>query len=106
MASRKKPGELGSLRLRDDWDPSKSAFQEDDGKPLSASGSGDDVDFDPVQARREQKMQALGREIVSTLYMLIRNTKIHAPDNAIFLKPIDTLREALNRVVASERMVN
>lgn len=63
-------------------------------------------DLDPTRVRRGQKVQALGREIVSTLYMLVRNVKIHAPDNSIFLKPIDTLREAMNRVVASERNLN
>ncbi|MEL6190175.1 MAG: hypothetical protein AAFU79_36595, partial [Myxococcota bacterium] len=56
--------------------------------------------------RRGLKSQALGRKMVDTLYMLVRNVKIHAPDNAIFLKPIDTLREAMNGVVASERHLN
>lgn len=97
----------GSMRLRDDWDPSKSAFQEDDGKFDRAASTGSLSDeLDPTQLRREQKLQALGKQIVSTLYMLIRNVKIHQPDNAIFLKPIDTLREAMNRVIASERNIN
>lgn len=67
-----------------------------------------DVDgtLDPAKIRRGAKTQAFGRQIVSTLYMLVRNVKIHAPDNAIFLKPIDTLREAMNRVVATERYLN
>jgi len=99
--------DAGTMRLRDDWDPTKSAFQEDDGKfdGRAASGASSD-ELDPTQLRREQKLQALGKQIVSTLYMLIRNVKIHQPDNAIFLKPIDTLREAMNRVIASERNIN
>ena len=62
--------------------------------------------LDPTQARREQKVQALGKTIVLTLFMLVRNVKIHAPDNAIFLKPIDTLREAMNRALALDRSLN
>ena len=34
--------------------------------------------------RRDALLQMHGQKIVSTLYMLIRNVKIHAP-NAIFL---------------------
>lgn len=95
-----------SMRLRDEWDPSKSAFQDDDGKYDGRPSSSVSDELDPTQLRREQKLQALGKQIVSTLYMLIRNVKIHQPDNAIFLKPIDTLREAMNRVIASERNIN
>lgn len=92
------------MRLRDDWDPSKSAIGADDGSPIGGSGPVDEVD--PGQLRRDQKLQALGKQIVSTLYMLIRNVKIHQPDNAIFLKPIDTIREAMNTVIASEKNIN
>jgi HD-GYP domain-containing protein (c-di-GMP phosphodiesterase class II) len=63
-------------------------------------------DLDPGKVRREQKLQHLGKQIVSTLYMLVRNVKIHAPDNAIFLKPIETLREAMNSVVAQDKHIN
>lgn len=62
--------------------------------------------LDEGKLRRGAKTQVLGRQLVSTLYMLIRNVKIHAPDNAIFLKPIETLREAMNRVVAQDRYLN
>lgn len=98
---------LGSLRLKDNYAPSDgSAFQEDDGKFDSLEGFEEGGDLDSAMVRRGLKTQALGRQIVNTLYMLIRNVKIHAPDNAIFLKPIDTLRETMNRVVASERHLN
>jgi HD-GYP domain-containing protein (c-di-GMP phosphodiesterase class II) len=63
-------------------------------------------EIDPGKVRREQKLQNLGKQIVSTLYMLVRNVKIHAPDNAIFLKPIETLREAMNSVVALDKNIN
>ncbi|NJK88930.1 MAG: hypothetical protein HC923_05665 [Myxococcales bacterium] len=56
--------------------------------------------------RREQRLQAWGRQMVSTLYMLIRNVKIHSPENAVFLKPIEQLTESVNNVVAMERRLN
>ena len=63
-------------------------------------------DEDKFRARRDAKLQNLGKQIVSTLYMLIRNVKIHAPENAIFLKPIEQLRETMNVIVSSEKMLN
>ena len=56
--------------------------------------------------RREHRIQAFGKQIVSTLYMLIRNVKLHAPDNQIFLKPIDTLRTEMNNVLSLDRQLN
>jgi HD-GYP domain-containing protein (c-di-GMP phosphodiesterase class II) len=56
--------------------------------------------------RADQKLQTLGRQVVATLYMLVRNVKIHSPDNAIFLKPIEQLRETINTVVASDKQLN
>lgn len=95
----------GSMRLKDDWNPNDSAFQDDDGKYDGRPVAGEEGP-DPLKLRRELKLQSLGKQIASTLYMLVRNVKIHAPDNAIFLKPIDTLREAMNTVIASERLLN
>ena len=77
------------------------------GGPKSDEVQGEESGLlDSSQLRREQKVQALGKTIVLTLFMLVRNVKIHAPDNAIFLKPIDTLREAMNRVIAQDRGLN
>lgn len=59
-----------------------------------------------VQGKSDAKLQTLGKQVVSTLYMLVRNVKIHSPENAIFLKPIETLHEAINKVVASEKQLN
>lgn len=79
------------------------SFHGDDEKP---DAFGEDGELDLARVRRGAKSQALGKQIVLTLYMLVRNVKLHAPDNAIFLKPIDTLKEAMNRVIASERHLN
>jgi len=65
-----------------------------------------DGKLDQVMARREVRIQGWGREIVSTLYMLIRNVKIHSPDNAVFVKPIEKLCGVINTVIASDRRVN
>jgi HD-GYP domain-containing protein (c-di-GMP phosphodiesterase class II) len=54
------------------------------------------------QLRRDVRLQTRGKQIVSNLYMLVRNVKIHSPDNDIFLKPIEQLREAINNVIAAE----
>ncbi len=61
------------------------------------------VDFDGMASRRGTRRQQRGRAIVAALYMLVRNVKLHAPDNTIFLKPIESLREAINTVIAAER---
>lgn len=68
--------------------------------------SKEDVISDSAMARRDVRLQNWGRQIVSTLYMLVRNVKIHSPDNAIFLKPIEQLREVMNTVIASDRRIN
>jgi HD-GYP domain-containing protein (c-di-GMP phosphodiesterase class II) len=95
---------LGSMKLKDDWKATdESVFQDDDGRQERAPR---ETDEDASKLRRELKLQGQGKQIVSTLYMLVRNVKLHQPDNAIFLKPIDTLREAMNMVIASERSLN
>lgn len=65
-----------------------------------------DVMLDASIYNGGDKHQSLGRQIISTLYMLVRNIKIHTPDNTIFLKPIDLFRETINSVLAGEGAVN
>jgi HD-GYP domain-containing protein (c-di-GMP phosphodiesterase class II) len=55
----------------------------------------------PVPSRgRDAKLQSLGRQAVSTLYMLVRNVKMYDPDNQIFVQPLDNLRQSINTIVA------
>jgi HD-GYP domain-containing protein (c-di-GMP phosphodiesterase class II) len=54
----------------------------------------------PVQRGRDSKLQSLGRQAIATLYMLVRNVKMYAPDNDIFLQPFENLRAAINTIVA------
>jgi HD-GYP domain-containing protein (c-di-GMP phosphodiesterase class II) len=61
---------------------------------------------DLIDQRREVRLQKIGREVVSLLYMLVRNVKIHSPDNEVFLKPIENLGRELNAVIASDRRLN
>ncbi|MCP4503168.1 MAG: hypothetical protein GY822_24795 [Deltaproteobacteria bacterium] len=54
----------------------------------------------PVQRGREAKLQSLGRQAISSLYMLVRNVKMYDPENNIFNQPFETLREHINTIVA------
>jgi HD-GYP domain-containing protein (c-di-GMP phosphodiesterase class II) len=54
----------------------------------------------PAQRGRDTKLQQLGRQTISTLYMLVRNVKMYDPDNDIFVQPFQNLREAVNTIVA------
>ncbi|HEY4219876.1 MAG TPA: hypothetical protein VGO62_01005, partial [Myxococcota bacterium] len=49
---------------------------------------------------RKGKLQALGRQAIGTLYMLVRNVRMYDADNAIFSQPLETLRETINTVIA------
>ena len=51
---------------------------------------------------RKGKLQALGRQAVSTLYMLLRNVRMYDAENAIFSQPLAALRETINTVLAAE----
>jgi HD-GYP domain-containing protein (c-di-GMP phosphodiesterase class II) len=108
VAESRKKSLVGSVKLKDDWDPSQSAFDErDQSAPdeyKQQDQTGDLADKSAV--RREVRIQNMGKQIVSTLYMLVRNVRIHAPDNAVFLKPIEGLRESMNRVIADDKQLN
>lgn len=54
----------------------------------------------PPQRGRDTKLQQLGRQTISTLYMLVRNVKMYDPDNDIFIQPFENLRQAVNTIIA------
>lgn len=56
----------------------------------------------PPSRGRDAKLQALGRQAVSTLYMLVRNVRMYDPENEIFVQPLDGLRTAINTIIAVE----
>ena len=49
---------------------------------------------------RKGKLQELGRQSITTLYMLIRNVRMYDAENAIFAQPLEQLRETINTVIA------
>lgn len=55
---------------------------------------------DAPQKGRKAKLQQLGRQAISTLYMLVRNVRMYDADNAIFAQPLEQLREIINTVIA------
>jgi HD-GYP domain-containing protein (c-di-GMP phosphodiesterase class II) len=51
------------------------------------------------------KLQQFGRSLVSSLYMLVRSAKMYDADNSVFDKPLSSLRDTLNQVIAKEGRV-
>ena len=49
-----------------------------------------------------EKLQTWARNVVSSLYMLVRSVKMYDPDNAVFNKPLGALAENINAVIAKE----
>ena len=52
-----------------------------------------------------EKLQAMGRSLVSALYMLIRSVKMYDPDNDVFAKPLGQLQETLNQIIRKDGKV-
>ncbi len=49
-----------------------------------------------------EKLQNLSRSVLSTLYMLVRSAKMYDPDNAVFDRPLMTLQDGINAIIARE----
>jgi HD-GYP domain-containing protein (c-di-GMP phosphodiesterase class II) len=56
----------------------------------------------PAAAEGDAKFQALSRNLMGSLYMLIRSVKLYDPENAIFQKPIHALLETVNGLILKE----
>ncbi len=54
----------------------------------------------------EEKLQVHGRNLVSGLYMLVRNVKLYEPENDIFIKPLEQLKDTINTIVAMDEALN
>ncbi len=52
------------------------------------------------------KIQQYGKQLLTLLYMLIRTVKIHDPDNAIFEKPLNQMRDIINFIVNKDGSLN
>ena len=55
---------------------------------------------DEFGREHSEKLQTMGRTLVSSLYMLVRSAKLYDPDNAVFDKPLNGLREIINQFIA------
>jgi HD-GYP domain-containing protein (c-di-GMP phosphodiesterase class II) len=61
--------------------------------------------FDEARSH-DEKLQTLGRALVASLYMLVRNVKLYEPENAIFIKPLEQLKDCINTIIALEGKLN
>jgi HD-GYP domain-containing protein (c-di-GMP phosphodiesterase class II) len=57
---------------------------------------------DELARSDSEKLQSLAKQLVSSLYMLVRSAKLYDPDNAIFNKPLELLKETINTIIASD----
>ncbi len=57
---------------------------------------------DQYGREHSDKLQALSKQLVSSLYMLVRSVKLYDPENAIFNKPLELLRETINKIIAAD----
>lgn len=62
----------------------------------------DETSMDAPESRVDAKLQALGRQLLSGLYMLVRSVKLYDPENAVFHRPLNALLETANLIVAKE----
>jgi HD-GYP domain-containing protein (c-di-GMP phosphodiesterase class II) len=68
---------------------------------LKITGEGTDK-IDEFGREHSERLQAWSKQLVSSLYMLVRSVKLYDPDNAIFGKPVELLRENINQIVAKD----
>jgi HD-GYP domain-containing protein (c-di-GMP phosphodiesterase class II) len=67
---------------------------------LQITGEGTDVG--DLGHEQSERMQGWAKQLVSSLYMLVRSVKMYDPDNAIFGKPVELLRENVNQIIAKD----
>ncbi len=57
---------------------------------------------DEFGREHSERLQAWSKQLVASLYMLVRSVKMYDPDNAIFGKPVELLRENMNQIIAKD----
>lgn len=62
--------------------------------------------WDVQKYSKSQKVDRIGRQALASLYMLVRNVKLHPPENEIFIKPLEGLRDQINTIVAADGSFN
>jgi len=54
----------------------------------------------------EAKLQELGIALIGSLHTLVRNVKLYGPENAIFEKPLEKVRDNINTIFAIDGKLN
>jgi hypothetical protein len=49
-----------------------------------------------------EKFQEEGRQLVTAFFMLLRSVKLYSADNAVFVKPLEALKDLFNQVLANQ----
>jgi HD-GYP domain-containing protein (c-di-GMP phosphodiesterase class II) len=68
---------------------------------LKITGEGSER-VDEFAREHSEKLQTWSKQVVASLYMLVRSVKMYDPDNAIFGKPVELLRETMNQIIAKD----
>ena len=58
--------------------------------------------IDQLGRSHSEKLQQQAKQLVSSLYMLVRSVKMYAPDNQIFDKPLEVLRTTISNIIAAD----
>lgn len=69
---------------------------------ITSTAEADDATLDAFGRESNEKLQAMGRSLVSALYMLIRSVKMYDPDNSVFEKPLLQLQDTMNQIIRKD----
>lgn len=58
--------------------------------------------IDELGRAYNEKLQNMGRNLVASLYMLVRSVKLYDTENAIFDKPLHSMVETINSIIAKD----
>ncbi len=61
--------------------------------------------IDEFGREHSEKLQSLGKQLVSSLYMLVRSVKLYDPTNSIFDKPLEVLKDTINTIIAADNQL-
>lgn len=73
-----------------------------DNLQITRSAEADDAKIDVFGRDSNEKLQAMGKSLVSALYMLIRSVKMYDPDNNVFEKPLAQLQDTMNQIIRKD----
>ncbi len=61
--------------------------------------------LDEFGREHSEKLQNLAKQLVASLYMLVRSVKLYDPENAIFDKPLEVLKDTINTIIAADHQL-